>query len=96
MPASDDNRLGTYLRDRRTRLDPAAFGANQWLVEDLYQQYLRDRSSVDPAWWDFFDGYAGGTSQAPAASAHEVDEAPAPTPPEGTGLRSGGPFRRPS
>ncbi len=58
-------------------LDPAAFGANQWLVEDLYQQYLRDRSSVDPAWWDFFDGYAGGPSSTPAPAA---DEDPAPTP----------------
>ncbi|PWJ54870.1 2-oxoglutarate dehydrogenase E1 component [Quadrisphaera granulorum] len=39
--------------------DPAAaFGANEWLVEDLYQQYLRDRTAVDPAWWDFFAGYA--------------------------------------
>ncbi|MGQ7295107.1 multifunctional oxoglutarate decarboxylase/oxoglutarate dehydrogenase thiamine pyrophosphate-binding subunit/dihydrolipoyllysine-residue succinyltransferase subunit [Quadrisphaera sp. KR29] len=49
--------------------DPAAaFGANEWLVEDLYQQYLADRSSVDPAWWDFFAGYAAKGSEAPEGS----------------------------
>jgi hypothetical protein len=26
MPATNDNPLGTYLKDRRTKLDPAAFG----------------------------------------------------------------------
>jgi 2-oxoglutarate dehydrogenase E1 component len=35
----------------------AAFGANQWLVDELYEQYLTDRDSVDPAWWDFFADY---------------------------------------
>ena len=33
------------------------FGANEWLVDELYQQYLKDRSKVDPAWWDFFADY---------------------------------------
>jgi 2-oxoglutarate dehydrogenase E1 component len=35
----------------------AAFGPNEWLVDEIYQQYLSDRSSVDPAWWDFFADY---------------------------------------
>ncbi|MGH3183396.1 MAG: 2-oxoglutarate dehydrogenase E1 subunit family protein, partial [Streptosporangiaceae bacterium] len=38
--------------------DPAAsqadFGANEWLVEELYQRYLADPGSVDRAWWSFF------------------------------------------
>ncbi|SDQ07731.1 multifunctional oxoglutarate decarboxylase/oxoglutarate dehydrogenase thiamine pyrophosphate-binding subunit/dihydrolipoyllysine-residue succinyltransferase subunit [Quadrisphaera sp. DSM 44207] len=42
--------------------DPAAeFGANDWLVEDLYQQYLKDRESVDPAWWDYFAKHSPGS-----------------------------------
>ncbi|HEY3438337.1 MAG TPA: multifunctional oxoglutarate decarboxylase/oxoglutarate dehydrogenase thiamine pyrophosphate-binding subunit/dihydrolipoyllysine-residue succinyltransferase subunit, partial [Actinotalea sp.] len=44
----------------------AAFGANQWLVDELYEQYLKDRDSVDPAWWDFFEDYrprSEGTGQ---------------------------------
>jgi 2-oxoglutarate dehydrogenase E1 component len=35
----------------------AQFGANAWLVDELYARFLQDRSSVDPAWWDFFEGY---------------------------------------
>ncbi len=35
----------------------AAFGPNEWLVDEIYQQYLTDPSGVDPAWWDFFADY---------------------------------------
>ncbi|HEY5135189.1 MAG TPA: multifunctional oxoglutarate decarboxylase/oxoglutarate dehydrogenase thiamine pyrophosphate-binding subunit/dihydrolipoyllysine-residue succinyltransferase subunit [Candidatus Nanopelagicales bacterium] len=35
----------------------AAFGPNEWLVDEIYQQYLTDPGSVDPAWWDFFADY---------------------------------------
>jgi multifunctional 2-oxoglutarate metabolism enzyme len=35
----------------------ADFGANEWLVDELYEQYLKDKNAVDPAWWDFFEGY---------------------------------------
>jgi 2-oxoglutarate decarboxylase len=44
------------------------FGPNEWLVDELYQQYLEDKNSVDPAWWEFFadyqpaDGPAGQTT----------------------------------
>ena len=33
------------------------FGPNEWLVDEIYQQYLADKNSVDPAWWDFFADY---------------------------------------
>lgn len=35
----------------------SSFGANQWLVDELFEQYLADKDSVDPAWWDFFADY---------------------------------------
>ena len=35
----------------------AEFGANEWLVDDLYEQYLKDKNQVDPAWWEFFQDY---------------------------------------
>jgi 2-oxoglutarate dehydrogenase E1 component len=35
----------------------AGFGPNEWLVDEIYQQYLRDPDSVDRAWWDFFADY---------------------------------------
>ncbi|MGH3402829.1 MAG: 2-oxoglutarate dehydrogenase E1 subunit family protein, partial [Streptosporangiaceae bacterium] len=33
------------------------FGPNQWLVDELYQRYQADPSSVDRAWWNFFADY---------------------------------------
>jgi len=35
----------------------ADFGPNEWLVDELYQQYLADKNSVDQAWWEFFADY---------------------------------------
>src|SRR5215469_6424859 len=35
----------------------ADFGANEWLVDELYQRYLADPGSVDRAWWSFFADY---------------------------------------
>ncbi|MCE1179973.1 MAG: multifunctional oxoglutarate decarboxylase/oxoglutarate dehydrogenase thiamine pyrophosphate-binding subunit/dihydrolipoyllysine-residue succinyltransferase subunit [Micrococcales bacterium] len=35
----------------------AAFGPNEWLVDELYDQFKKDRNSVDRAWWEFFEGY---------------------------------------
>ena len=73
--------------------DPlAGFGPNEWLVEEIYQQYLRDPESVDHAWWDFFADYRpenrggdvnGGSNGSPAATAEprvEPIPPPAPTP----------------
>ena len=37
--------------------DAGSFGTNEWLVDELYEKYLEDRHSVDPAWWDFFADY---------------------------------------
>ncbi|MGV1004662.1 MAG: multifunctional oxoglutarate decarboxylase/oxoglutarate dehydrogenase thiamine pyrophosphate-binding subunit/dihydrolipoyllysine-residue succinyltransferase subunit [Candidatus Nanopelagicales bacterium] len=41
------------------------FGTNEWLVDEIYSQYLRDPDSVDRAWWDFFTDYRP-SDQAPA------------------------------
>lgn len=46
----------------------AAFGANEWLVDEMYEQYQKDPASVDPAWWDFFQNYRNGAAPANAAS----------------------------
>jgi multifunctional 2-oxoglutarate metabolism enzyme len=42
------------------------FGANDWLVDEMYEQYLANPSSVDPAWIEYFKTNKPG---APAASA---------------------------
>ncbi|MDT7561019.1 MAG: multifunctional 2-oxoglutarate metabolism enzyme, partial [Pseudonocardiales bacterium] len=35
----------------------AQFGTHEWLVEEMYQRFLDDPTSVDPAWHDFFADY---------------------------------------
>jgi 2-oxoglutarate dehydrogenase E1 component len=57
------------------------FGANDWLVDELYQQFLEDKQSVDPAWWDFFADYSPA-EHSPHASATKpaAPIAPAATP----------------
>jgi 2-oxoglutarate decarboxylase len=42
---------------QRPTPDHAEFGPNEWLVDELHQQYLADKNSVDPAWWEFFADY---------------------------------------
>ncbi len=36
----------------------AGFGPNEWLVEELYQSWLDDPSTVDEAWSEFYRDYA--------------------------------------
>jgi 2-oxoglutarate dehydrogenase E1 component len=66
----------------------AGFGPNEWIVEDMYQRYLADPTSVDPAWHDFFADYKPGPDGAEqpaaarpsgAAPATKTVQAPAPT-----------------
>ncbi len=47
----------------------ADFGANEWLVDELYEQYQQDPANVDPAWWDFFEGYRPLTPEGQASAA---------------------------
>ncbi|MFD7295471.1 multifunctional oxoglutarate decarboxylase/oxoglutarate dehydrogenase thiamine pyrophosphate-binding subunit/dihydrolipoyllysine-residue succinyltransferase subunit [Streptomyces sp. NPDC059897] len=55
----------------------AAFGPNEWLVDEIYQQYLQDPNSVDRAWWDFFADYKPGAAAAGAATTPKPAEKPA-------------------
>ena len=55
------------------------FGANSWLVEELYEQYKVNRDSVDKEWWPILEKYqsdaaTGAATPAPAAEqpAHPV------------------------
>ncbi|KYH45853.1 alpha-ketoglutarate decarboxylase [Branchiibius sp. NY16-3462-2] len=44
--------------------DPlAAFAGNEWLVDELYEQYKEDKNSVDKAWWGFFADYTPGAGK---------------------------------
>jgi len=59
------------------------FGGNEWLVDELFEQYLVDKNSVDKKWWDIFESLAAdkkapATQPAPAAPA-ATTAAPATT-----------------
>ena len=71
----------------------ADFGANEWLVDELYQRYLADPGSVDKAWWSFFADYrpvrgsGNGTGPQPVltATAAPAESRPAPAGPAAPG-----------
>ena len=33
------------------------FGANEWLVDELYERYRQDKNSVDRSWWPVLESY---------------------------------------
>jgi 2-oxoglutarate decarboxylase len=46
-----------------------AFGANDWLLEEMYEQYTTDPDSVDATWAEYFKTHgAPGTGAAPTLS----------------------------
>ena len=51
------------------------FGANDWLVAEMYEQWKANPDSVDKAWWPILERYSGQTP--PAATAPTT---PAATP----------------
>jgi 2-oxoglutarate dehydrogenase E1 component len=44
------------------------FGANEWLVDELYEQFTKDRNSVDKSWWPILEAYHPVDTSAPAAA----------------------------
>ena len=67
----------------------AAVGPNSWLVDEMYEQYLADPTSVSESWREFFEDYrpATGSSAAPletTESPPSTPSTPAPSRPEPT------------
>ena len=47
------------------------FGSNQWLVEEMYEQYKSDKNAVDKSWWPVFEKFeAEGGASANGALLH--------------------------
>src|SRR3982751_4530276 len=51
-------------------------GINSWLEDELYQQYLHDRTAVDEEWKHLFEGNGGPKPIAPASAAPTPAAAP--------------------
>jgi transcriptional regulator with XRE-family HTH domain len=61
-----DNPLGAYLRDRRTRLDPAAFGfsAERRRTPGLRREEVAQRANISPTWYAWLEQGRGGAPSA--------------------------------
>ncbi|GAB1694212.1 multifunctional oxoglutarate decarboxylase/oxoglutarate dehydrogenase thiamine pyrophosphate-binding subunit/dihydrolipoyllysine-residue succinyltransferase subunit [Krasilnikovia sp. M28-CT-15] len=53
----------------------ADFGPNEWIVDEMYQRYLADPASVDPAWHDFFADYKPAMAAGSIATPDEATAA---------------------
>ena len=50
------------------------FGANDWLLEEMYERYTTDPSSVDETWADYFKSHAAPSTGAGDGAAAETPE----------------------
>jgi transcriptional regulator with XRE-family HTH domain len=66
MLIADDNRLGSFLRDRRTRLDPAALGFSMTRrrTPGLRREEVAQRANVSPTWYTWLEQGRGGAPSA--------------------------------
>ncbi|MBX3087823.1 MAG: 2-oxo acid dehydrogenase subunit E2, partial [Cryobacterium sp.] len=78
--------MSTQIGDSPEEAGAGEFGANEWLVEEMYESFLADRNSVDQAWWPVLDKYHAAKTADPAVTAesaaekHSQDSSAADTP----------------
>ena len=63
---ADDNALGAYLKDRRLKLDPAAFGVAQGRrrTPGLRREEVAQRANVSVTWYTWLEQGRGGAPSA--------------------------------
>ncbi|XBS69050.1 helix-turn-helix transcriptional regulator [Acerihabitans sp. KWT182] len=66
MMSTHGNPLGTYLKDRRARLDPAAFGfpLARRRTPGLRREEVAARANVSPTWYTWLEQGRGGAPSA--------------------------------
>jgi transcriptional regulator with XRE-family HTH domain len=66
MPVANDNLLGTYLKDRRAKLDPAAFGfpLTRRRTPGLRREEVAHRANVSATWYTWLEQGRGGAPSA--------------------------------
>src|SRR3977135_1379005 len=64
--ATNESRLGFYLRARRTKLDPAAFGfpAERRRTPGLRREEVAQRANISPTWYAWLEQGRGGAPSA--------------------------------
>ena len=66
---SDNDTIGSATEES------VAFGANEWLVDELWTLYQQDPNLVEKTWWPLFESRAASSAATPPA-----DAAPSATP----------------
>ncbi|MBB5986802.1 helix-turn-helix transcriptional regulator [Sphingobium lignivorans] len=66
MPLQGENQLGTFLRDRRMRLDPATFGfqPGRRRTPGLRREEVAQRANISPTWYTWLEQGRGGAPSA--------------------------------
>jgi len=66
MPNASENALGTFLRDRRARMEPAAFGfqVGRRRTPGLRREEVALRSNISPTWYSWLEQGRGGAPSA--------------------------------
>ena len=66
MSAAQDNRLGAYLKDRRAKLDPTAFGIplTRRRTPGLRREEVAQRAHVSATWYTWLEQGRGGAPSA--------------------------------
>jgi transcriptional regulator with XRE-family HTH domain len=66
MGVTDDKQLGTYLRDRRAKLDPKAFGisAARRRTPGLRREEVAQRANISATWYTWLEQGRGGVPSA--------------------------------
>ncbi len=66
VPATNDNLFGTYLKDRRAKLDPAAFGfpLTRRRTPGLRREEVAQRANVSTTWYTWLEQGRGGAPSA--------------------------------
>lgn len=61
------------MPENNSSVDQDLFGANSWLVDELYKRFIQDKNSVDPSWWPTLEHIqqAGGDINAGLRKAQE-------------------------
>jgi transcriptional regulator with XRE-family HTH domain len=66
QPASRENLLGVYLKDRRTKLDPTAFGfpPERRRTPGLRREEVAQRANISATWYTWLEQGRGGAPSA--------------------------------
>src|SRR5438876_10382017 len=63
---TNESQLGAYLKDRRGKLDPAAFGlaAGRRRTPGLRREEVAQRANISPTWYTWLEQGRGGAPSA--------------------------------